>query len=115
MAAQAPYTITNTNAPAVETHPIEPKNALALRRLRVLTQLNSEAWDSLLHRYNLSSKYLDIPNSICFGFNAGIIFIVKTYTPLNHASIRQPPHVLLTTNLIKATISVPSHKLKLNH
>jgi hypothetical protein len=93
MAAKARCTTTNTNALAVETHPMEPKDALALRRLRVLTPLKPEAWDSLLRRYNLSSKYPNIPNSICFGFDTGIVPIVRTYTPLNHAPICKLLHV----------------------
>jgi hypothetical protein len=53
----------------------------------------SEAWERLLHKYNLLHKYPSIPNSIHVGFNAGIPKITRTYALPNHISVRLLPLV----------------------
>jgi hypothetical protein len=93
IAAQASHMITSTNVPAAETPLIEPKSVLVQRRLKALTPLKPQAWHTLLLKYDLLSKYPDIPNSIHLGFNAGIVPIIQTYTPINHVSILQLSHV----------------------
>jgi hypothetical protein len=93
MAAQVSHMITSTNVLAVETPLMEPKSVLTQRRLKAITPLKPQAWHMLLLKYDLLSKYLDIPNSIHLGFNASIVSIIQTYTPVNHVSILQLSHV----------------------
>jgi hypothetical protein len=80
---------TITNAPAVVTPLMAPKNAVWQRRLRPLTPLVADRWETDLHATNLLCKYPHIPSYIRCGAYAGIPRIYQLYTPLNKQSTEE--------------------------
>jgi hypothetical protein len=56
-------------------------------RGRIVTPYNTEAYDDLLHQYNLSHIYPSLTFNMHFGFPIGDIPpLARTYTPKNHKS-----------------------------
>ena len=86
-AVQHPATITAMNALGAATRITELRVALKLRRGQALSPYNAEAWDLLLHENNLFNKYSNIPNSLRWGFDAGIRRIYQTTTLANSPSL----------------------------
>jgi len=63
------------------------RTALKHKRFNAASPYNPEAWRRHLCTAGLQSKYLNIPNNIRLGFDAGIQPIFQTFTPQNHPSI----------------------------
>lgn len=81
--AQHLDTTNATSAQDAATRITELRIALERRRSQALTPYNADAWDVLLDECNLHAKYPNLPNSIRYGFDAGIRRIYETATPSN--------------------------------
>jgi hypothetical protein len=61
--------------------------ALTARKTNPQTPLKARGWATLLYKYNLTHKYLDITDSLSMGFTAGLPPLHHTFTPPNNPSI----------------------------
>ena len=68
---------------------MELKAALEQRRLEPLTPYKRQAWAEELSRHALLGKYPLLVPGLTGGFDLGIPQVQRTYTPPNHASIRE--------------------------
>lgn len=64
------------------------RTALKQRRHKALTPYNPINWEGLLLSSGLSSKYPNIPESLCHGFTASMPPILSSYIPDNNPSVR---------------------------
>jgi len=81
------HTYPDTVAPAVETLTMELSRVASLNLSSpTRTPYHTEQWTNLLIANNLIDKYHHIPTSLQHGFNAGIKYITRTYTPPNDES-----------------------------
>jgi hypothetical protein len=87
-AAPPPVTTLITSAQGVESQITALSNALELRRSKAHTPLIAGAWHRLLTSSGLIFKYPTVPHGIQFGFDTGILPIIRTSTPLNKPSIQ---------------------------
>jgi hypothetical protein len=70
-----------------ETRIMEPRLVLKERKHKTLTPYNTKAWHQTLEDFNLSSRYLHIPDCLETGFSGGIPTIEHMYAPPNNASV----------------------------
>jgi hypothetical protein len=66
---------------------MEPRVALAARKIKPNTPYIASAWLRLLTEGNLLHKYPNLPHLIRVGFNAGIPPILSTFAPANSPTI----------------------------
>ena len=85
--APPPLTPKNTSALDAEKRITELRTVLEHRKKAPLTPYKFEAWDKLLHRHNLHSKYPKLVASLQKGFDAGIRKIYSTFTPPNSSTV----------------------------
>ena len=78
--------VTYTNVRAVVTSPMEPRSAIAHRRLHPRTPLIAEQWRRELRKAYLHTKYPQIFEYILHGAHAGIPKLLQSYTPFNKLS-----------------------------
>jgi hypothetical protein len=81
--ARRRVTTTVTSAQDAETRIMVLRTALERRKSQALTPYNASAWELLLRKHNLLEKYSNLPNSLRYGFDAGIRRIYKTAVPSN--------------------------------
>lgn len=63
----------------------------------IMTPLIAEGWEQELHHHGLYDTFVDIPLSLCIGFNMGIHSTIQhTYIPPNHTSATNNPEVIET-------------------
>jgi len=85
--ARQMVTTTVTSAQDVETRITALSTALELRKSQALTPYNASEWNLLLRECDLLTKYPNLPNSLCYGFDAGIQRINETATPGNSPTL----------------------------
>jgi hypothetical protein len=83
-----PQTIPSAiSAPVARNQTTELKAVLSHRNRNPLTPYDHHAWRSTLRRFNLLKRYPSLPDSIQFGFDAGIRSIQTSHTPPNSTSL----------------------------
>ena len=85
--AHPPLTPKNTSVRGVEKRIMGLKTVLEHRRKTPLTPYKFEAWDELLRRHDLHSRYPRLVESLQKGFDAGIRKIYSTFTPPNSSTL----------------------------
>jgi len=75
------------DAQVAEKATMVPSHVLAERRIKGLTTYKPSSWFEELSKHDLIGKYPSLVEGIAQGFDLGILFITKTYTPRNHISI----------------------------
>jgi hypothetical protein len=80
---------TDISAQVVRHHPMEPRNALELRKYQALTPYDSQVWEALLLESGLYKKYPLLPQNLRTGFLISIPNILTTQTPPNKPTISE--------------------------
>jgi hypothetical protein len=80
---------TDISAQVALRHPMEPRNALELRKAQALTPYNSQVWEAQLLESGLYKKYLLLPQNLRTGFLINIPNITTTQTPPNKSTISE--------------------------
>lgn len=78
--------LTTTSAPGAEDRITALKAVLSLRSRCARTPLVADAWECALRDLKLHHRYPTLPDSIRFGFHAGVPRITTTFTPSNSPS-----------------------------
>ena len=88
-AATSPPTTTNTGVQDAENPTTALRDVIALRSRKAHTPYIPDAWEASLVQTGLICRYPQLPNLLCFGFDAGIPHIYTTSTPSNSPSITE--------------------------
>ncbi|KIN98975.1 hypothetical protein M404DRAFT_30938 [Pisolithus tinctorius Marx 270] len=77
----------STCAPDAELQLMEPRSALAHRKLQPATLYNIDAWDRELRKHNLAHHFLKILEGFCRGFIINFPSIMHVQSPANKDSV----------------------------